>query len=198
MKVFVATKNAWKLAELRSIFGGSQLELEAFDGYADVEETGDRYEANALLKARALARQLRDAGISAAALADDSGLEVSALQGRPGVFSARYGGAAFTWPQRRALLLQELRDIEQRDARFVCTIALVEPDGRETIALGTVEGKIGERERGSGGFGYDPIFVYPPRGCTFAELSAQEKNAISHRRRAAKALLDSLRRSASK
>lgn len=115
-----------------------------------------------------------------------------ALDGRPGIFSARYGGSDLSWPQRRSRLLDELRDVEQRDARFVCTMAFIEPDGRETIAVGTVEGWIAECERGSGGFGYDPLFVYPPRGCTFAELTAQEKNAVSHRRTAALALLNKL------
>jgi XTP/dITP diphosphohydrolase len=128
-------------------------------------------------------------------LADDSGLEVDALDGRPGVFSARYAGAESSWTQRRAALLEELRDVpeERRTARFVCVMAMIVPSGKPHVALGTVEGRITTREIGEGGFGYDPIFFYPPLERTFAQLTAQEKNAVSHRRRAAAVLLDSLR-----
>ena len=152
------------------------------------------YVDNALLKARALAQQLRDAGISAAVLADDSGIEVEAMGNRPGVLSARYAGEDASWDQRLALMLYELRDTpdERRDGRFVCVMALVLPDGEELTGKGIVEGIIARETHGSAGFGYDPIFFYPPRGCTFAELTAQEKNQVSHRRRAAGALLASL------
>jgi XTP/dITP diphosphohydrolase len=191
VKTYVASNNAGKLGELRAIFADSPLELHAYSGYASPSEDAADYLGNALLKARALARQLRDAGIDAAVLADDSGLEVDALDGRPGVYSARYAGAVATWEARRASLLAELLGVspERRNARFVCAIALVLPDGSELSALGSVDGRIVEEERGSGGFGYDPLFLYPPRDCTFAELSPQEKNAVSHRRAAANALL---------
>lgn len=194
MKTYVATKNAGKLAELRAIFAASPLELHTYDAYADVEETADSYEGNALLKARALAAQLRDAGIAAPVLADDSGLEVDALGGRPGVYSARYAGADASWKRRRTLLLEELRGVTraERGARFVCTIAFVDPSGSETTASGTVNGCMTQEERGGGGFGYDPLFYYPPLGCTFAELNPAVKNAVSHRGSAARSLLKAL------
>jgi XTP/dITP diphosphohydrolase len=194
MKTYVATKNHGKLLEMQAIFKGSPLELETYPDYVDVIEGESSYVDNALLKARALAEQLRDAGISAAVLADDSGIEVEAMDDRPGVLSARYAGEDASWPQRLALMLNELRDTpdELRDGRFVCVMALVLPSGEELTGKGIVEGIITREAHGSAGFGYDPIFFYPPRGCTFAELTAQEKNQVSHRRRAAGALLASL------
>jgi XTP/dITP diphosphohydrolase len=194
MKTYVATKNLGKLVEMQAILEGSPLELETYADYRDVIEGESSYVDNALLKARGLAAQLREAGISAAVLADDSGIEVEAMGNRPGVLSARYAGEDASWAQRLALMLNELRDTldEGRDGRFVCVMALVLPDGKEVVAKGIVEGIIAREAHGSAGFGYDPIFFYPPRGCTFAELTAQEKNRISHRRRAADALLASL------
>jgi XTP/dITP diphosphohydrolase len=179
---------------MQAILEGSPLELATYPDYVDVIEGESSYVDNALLKARALFRQLRDAGISAAVLADDSGIEVAAMGNRPGVLSARYAGVDASWPQRLALMLSELRDSpeELRDARFVCVVALVLPDGEEFTGKGIVEGIIAREAHGSAGFGYDPIFFYPPRGCTFAELTALEKNQVSHRRRAADALLASL------
>ncbi len=191
MKLFVATKNAGKLRELEAIFAASRFELATYGAYADVAERSMSYVGNAVLKARALAAQLRNAGMTQAVLADDSGLEVEALDDRPGVRSARYGGIESSWPQRRARLLAELRGLptQRRGARFVCVMAALVP-GRELVtAIGVVEGLITEGELGDRGFGYDPIFFYPPRSCTFAQLSDEEKNAISHRRRAADALL---------
>lgn len=195
MRVFAATKNPEKLREMRQIFAGSPVVLETFDDYADVDETADSYEGNALLKARALAAQLRERGIRAAALSDDSGLEVDALDGRPGVYSARYAGAEAPWPARRAKLLDEMRGVaaERRGARFVCVMAFVAPDGRETVARGTVEGRIVTQECGDRGFGYDPVFYFPPEDRTFAQLSEEAKNAVSHRGRAGKALLTAIR-----
>ncbi len=194
MKVYVATKNIGKLSELRAIFAESPLELHTYDAYADVEETAISYEGNAWLKAQALAAQLRDARIAAPVLADDSGLEVDALGGRPGVYSARYAGADASWQQRRALLLEELHGVPrtERGGRFVCAIAFVDPSGRETTASGTVNGCMTEEERGGGGFGYDPLFYYPPLGCSFAELDSAVKNAVSHRGAAARSLLKAL------
>jgi XTP/dITP diphosphohydrolase len=194
MKTYVATKNQGKLVEMQAILEGSPLELETYPEYVDVIEGETSYVDNALLKARALSQQLREGGISAAVLADDSGIEVEAMGNRPGVLSARYAGEDASWPQRLALMLNELRDTpeELRDGRFVCVMALVLPSGEELTGKGIVEGIIAREAHGSAGFGYDPIFFYPPRGCTFAELSAQEKNQVSHRRRAAGALLASL------
>lgn len=191
MKTFVATKNLGKLAEMREIFADSVLQLDTFPTYADVVEGVVDYTDNARLKARRLFEQLHAAGIRAAVLADDSGLEVAALGGRPGVLSARYGGTDATWPARRALLRDELdaRASGDRAARFVCAMVLLAEDGREIDALGTLDGSIALHERGRFGFGYDPIFVPIGATRTLAEYSDEEKNAISHRRRAADALL---------
>jgi XTP/dITP diphosphohydrolase len=147
-------------------------------------ETGPTYRDNALLKARAAARLT-----GALALADDSGLEVDALGGAPGVHSARWGGPDLDGAGRCARLLQALRGVDEarRTARFRCVLALVEPGGREALVEGVVEGRIAEAPRGRGGFGYDPVFYYPPLGRTFAELSAPEKAEVSHRGRAARA-----------
>ncbi|HZY98370.1 MAG TPA: RdgB/HAM1 family non-canonical purine NTP pyrophosphatase [Candidatus Baltobacteraceae bacterium] len=195
MKTYVASKNAEKLRELRQLFAGSPLELDSYDGYADVAEDATSYIGNAMLKARALHRQLTEAGIEGAVIADDSGLEVDALGGRPGLYSARYAGADASWTQRRGTLLEEMEGVADpgRTARFVCVIGLIGANGEPRAAVGTVEGHIAMREIGENGFGYDPIFFYKPLKRTFAELTAEEKNAVSHRGRAADALLSSLR-----
>jgi XTP/dITP diphosphohydrolase len=195
LRVYVATKNAGKLEELQAIFAGSGLEPATCESYREAIEDADTYAGNAVLKARALAEQLRAGGTpDAAVLADDSGLEVDALGGRPGVLSARYGGRESTWAQRRALLLEEMAGVpdERRGARFVSALVLLLPAGEPYVAIGSVEGRITKAELGPGGFGYDPLFHYEPLGRTFAQISSWEKNAVSHRRRAADALLASL------
>lgn len=194
MKTFVATKNLGKLAEMREIFAGSPLQLDTFPTYADVAEGDSDYTDNARLKAQRLFEQLQAAGIRAAVLADDSGLEVAALDGRPGVLSARYGGIDANWPTRRELLLAELvgKPGARRDARFVCAMVLLLSGGREIDAFGTLDGSIAMTEQGHFGFGYDPVFVPAGESRTFAEYSDQQKNAISHRRRAADVLLAQL------
>lgn len=196
MKTFVATKNLGKLAEMREIFAGSALELDTFPTYADVVEGADGYIANARLKAERLREQLTAAGIPAAVLADDSGLEVAALDGRPGVLSARYGGPDANWPQRRAMLLAEVAASSSpiRAARFVCAMVLLLDDETELDAVGFLDGSVAPIERGAFGFGYDPIFIPQGERRTMAEFSEEEKNAISHRRRAADALLAQLRK----
>jgi XTP/dITP diphosphohydrolase len=148
------------------------------------EETGDTYRANALLKARAGARQS-----GSIAIGDDSGLEVDALGGAPGVRSARYGGPGLDDAGRCRHLLGALRDVpaSRRTARFRCVIAVVDPSGQEHVVEGVAEGLILEAPRGTGGFGYDPLFFFPPLGRTFAELSEEEKARVSHRGRAASA-----------
>lgn len=195
MKTFVATQNAGKLRELRAIFSGSPLALAKPRKYAAVVEDADTYAGNALLKAQALAATQEKRGIEGMVLADDSGLEVDALEGRPGVYSARYGGADIGWPERRAALLAELRGVPpyRRSARFVCALALIEPGREPVVVTAHVNGYLLEVESGAGGFGYDPLFFYPPSGCSFAALREKEKNAVSHRRRAAEALLSALR-----
>jgi XTP/dITP diphosphohydrolase len=194
VKTYVATRNSGKLRELKAILAGSPLQLTSYRKYSAVAEDAGTYAGNAMLKAQALATTLQAAGISACALADDSGLEVDALGGRPGVHSARYGGTQIGWPERRAALLTELRGVPpfRRTARFVCALALLAPDRDPMVVFGEVEGFILESESGSGGFGYDALFLYPPSGRSFAALSEKEKNAVSHRGRAAHALLAAL------
>lgn len=193
METYLATTNPGKLAEITAMFAGSALNLRSYDGYAAPEEGETSYVDNALIKARALRAQLRLAGnASAAVLADDSGIEIAAFGGAPGVLSARYGGEDAPWPQRRAHLLRELGDADDRAARFVCVMAFIDPDGREIVVKGEVDGEIAREERGDGGFGYDPLFYYPPVGRTFAQIDAAEKNRLSHRGRAAHALIAAL------
>jgi len=197
VKTYVATGNPGKLRELKSFFAKSPLQIvtprKRID--LDVIESAPTYEGNALLKAHAMVNVLRERRVSAAVLADDSGLEVEALAGRPGVHSARYGGPDLDWPTRRTALLDELRGIPpyRRSARFVCALALVEPERDPIVVRGEVGGYILESERGTGGFGYDAVFLYPALGRSFAALSEKEKNAVSHRRNAAEALLSILR-----
>jgi XTP/dITP diphosphohydrolase len=193
-RVYVATKNAGKMRELREIFAGTSFAIDTYAEYADVVEGETSYAENAALKARALRAQLEAAGIEAAVLGDDSGLEVRALGNRPGVLSARYGGPNATWSERRRGLIGEVAATgsADRSARFVCALHFIDAGGRETAVLETIEGQISPEERGEAGFSYDPIFLLSERGVTFAELPAEEKNRISHRARAAAALLATL------
>jgi XTP/dITP diphosphohydrolase len=192
---YLATKNAGKLAEIRTMLAGSPLDLRTYPAYADPEEGHESYVANALLKARALRSQLIAAGISdAAVLADDSGIELDALGGAPGVDSAIYAGAGTPWPQRLSTMLSDVRthNGRQRGARFVCVMAFIRPSGGELVVQGDVRGEIAPAPRGENGFGYDPIFFYPPIGKTFGEIPEAEKNQLSHRGRAARALVEAL------
>jgi XTP/dITP diphosphohydrolase len=195
VKTYLATRNAGKVRELKAIFARSPLKLGTYRRYADVLEVAGTYAGNAMLKAQSLAAALQQAGVEGAAMADDSGLEIEALRGRPGVYSARFGGPDMEWPERRAALLDELRGVPpyRRVARFVCALAFIEPGREPLLASGHVNGYILESERGTGGFGYDALFLYPPEGRSFAMLTEKEKNAVSHRRRAADALLAMLR-----
>ena len=191
MKTYVATTNEGKLRELKAIFAGSRLKLMKPRKLAAVEENASTFEANALLKARSLADALSARNADAAVLADDSGLVVDALDGRPGIHSARYGGSEIDWPRRRQLLLTELKGVPPylRSAHFVCALVFMVPGAAPITAVGRVDGFILEAESGSRGFGYDPLFLYPPVRRSFAALSEEEKDAVSHRRRAAEALL---------
>ena len=191
MRVYVASKNAGKIRELQALFAPAGWELRTYEGYADPVEGEASYADNAALKARALAAQLSAAGITAPALGDDSGLEVTVLDGRPGVLSARYGGAEAPWAERRRMLLEEIAASGRADrsARFVCALHLVAEEGREYAVFEALPGEIAACDQGVGGFSYDPIFTYPPVGKTFGELSDVEKNAVSHRALAARALL---------
>lgn len=185
---------------MKAIFAGSELELDTYPLYAEAPEPEDNYAGNAESKARSLFDQLRNAGILAAVLADDSGIEVAALGGRPGVLSARYAGRDATWPARREKLLEEIASVpaDQRAAKFCCAMTLILENGETFNGYGEVEGVVTGEEIGRFGFGYDPIFWYPPANQTFAELDEEEKNRVSHRRRAADALLAALRASRSR
>jgi XTP/dITP diphosphohydrolase len=195
MSVFVlATANAHKTEEMRAVLGSLGVELLARpDDVPDVEETEPTLEGNALLKARALV----DA-TGLAAIADDTGLFVDALDGRPGVFSARYAGEGATYDDNVTKLLGELEGVEdaRRTASFRTVIAVVYPSDEELCVLGALEGRITTRRRGHHGFGYDPVFEpLDASGRTLAELTAEEKNATSHRARALHALVQALRTS---
>ncbi|AEB11137.1 XTP/dITP diphosphatase [Marinithermus hydrothermalis] len=188
MRVLIATSNPGKFQELRQglePLGWACVSLLDYPLKMPKEE-GATFEDNALLKAAFAAKET-----GLAALADDSGLEVDALDGEPGVYSARYGGKT-TDTERNIYLLERLRGVppEQRTARFVCVLALAYPDGHVETYRGEVEGRILEAPRGSGGFGYDPLFYLPEAGRTFAEMPPEEKARYSHRGRALRALIE--------
>jgi len=176
MKLFVATHNQHKLREIGEILPGFTVHAED----PDVEETAPDFAGNALIKARAVAAAHKGCWV----MADDSGLEVDALGGEPGVRSARYAGEPSDAAANNALLLEKLDGASDRRAHFTCCVALVDPDGGEHIIEGRCFGRIARSVSGAGGFGYDPLFVPDGHEKTFAELAAGEKNAISHRGRA--------------
>ena len=189
MKLVLATKNSGKVIEFRRIlaeFGATNLEvvgLDVFPDIGDIEETGETFEENSLLKARTVCKLTGHS-----ALADDSGICVDALNGAPGLFSARYSGKGDEANNEKLLL--ELRDVpdEKRGAYFICVAAYVRPDGFEKVEEGRFYGKILYQLKGTGGFGYDPLFQPDGLNCSSAELSAQEKDAISHRGKAMRAI----------
>ena len=182
MKLVIATRNAHKLEEIRDIFDFQSLEvLSAFDfpDIPDVVEDGDTFEANAIKKAVEIAK-----ATGCWAMADDSGLEVDALGGAPGVYSARYAGEPCSYSNNNEKLLRELAGKSDRSARFRTVVALSDPDGNVRTQEGACPGIIIEELRGINGFGYDPLFVPNGYSETFAELDPQVKNRISHRARA--------------
>ena len=180
MKVILASKNQHKLTELSAILSqlGFEIALESEYGLdIDVEETGTTFEENSFLKAEAV---MKAAGLPV--LADDSGLMVDALDGAPGVYSARYGNKTSD-KARTAFLLENIKDVPDgaRTAKFVCVITCLWPDGRKIVARGECPGVIAREPHGENGFGYDPVFYLPERAMTYAELPGEEKNKISHR-----------------
>ena len=195
-EVIIATKNPGKAREFEHIFAPRGIEVRTLLDYPeieDVEETGATFEENATLKAEAISQQFNKMVIG-----DDSGLIVDALGGRPGIYSARYAGEQPKSDQKNLeKVLDELQGVseEERTARFYCALAVAIP-GKETFTVsGTCEGRILEEQRGTNGFGYDPVFFVPEKGCAMAELSADVKNKISHRANALKKLngiLDSI------
>ncbi|MGW3348658.1 RdgB/HAM1 family non-canonical purine NTP pyrophosphatase [Nonomuraea rubra] len=186
MKIVLATRNAGKIAELRRILAGFDIVgLEEFPSIGEIAETGVTFEENALLKAHAVAQ-----GSGLPAVADDSGLCVDVLNGMPGVFSARWAGRHGDDDANLELLLAQVSDVplEKLTAHFACAAALALPSGAFRVVEGTLPGSLVRTRRGSGGFGYDPIFVPEGESRTTAELSPEEKDAISHRGRAFRAL----------
>lgn len=193
-RIIFATGNAGKLREIKEILGDPELEIISMKDagiQTEIEENGSTYEENALIKARAVAAS---AGAQDIVMADDSGLEIDYLNCEPGIYSARYLGEDTSYHIKNQNLIDRLAGVpdEKRTARFVCAIAAVLPDGRELISRGAIEGRIGYEEKGTGGFGYDPIFQVPELGKSTAELSEEEKNAVSHRGRALRAMKEKL------
>ncbi|MBI3804892.1 MAG: XTP/dITP diphosphatase [Nitrospirae bacterium] len=198
MLLVIATENRHKGEELASILKQEiPIEVQTLADFPSVQlppETGSTYRENAIQKAVSAAR-----ATGQWALGDDSGLEVDALDGAPGLYSARFAGEGVTYADNRRKLLEALGDLpdERRGAQFVCTIAVAGPDGTVAVVEGRCEGRITRGASGEGGFGYDPIFFLPAYNKTFAELSPEEKNRISHRGRAVRAAIPLLKKAAS-
>lgn len=191
MRIIAATNNKGKVKEIKSIFGALGLEVsslhdEGFD--IEVEETGDTFEKNALIKARAVAMLTDDI-----VMADDSGLCIDALDGRPGVYSARYAGENATDADKINKVLEEMSDKSDRRANFMTAVAVVLPDGTELVTTGEVKGQILTEPVGENGFGYDPIFLSDELKKSFAQATDEEKNSVSHRGRALKAMYEKLK-----
>lgn len=192
-KIIVATGNQNKMKEIREIIKRDDIEFVSLkdEGLQDIEivEDGKTFEENAVIKVKTIADITKNIVI-----ADDSGLEVDYLDKAPGVYSARYMGEDTPYTIKNNHIIELLKDAkgEERSARFVCVIACVMPDGETFTTRGTIEGRIGYEEKGENGFGYDPIFYLPERGCTTAELPPEQKNEISHRGRALKAMYKKL------
>ena len=191
-KVIFATGNEGKMKEIREILGDLDIQLLSLKDAgitADIEENGNSFEENAVIKATAI-RDLTGEIV----LADDSGLEIDYLNKEPGIYSARYMGEDTSYHIKNANLIERLDGVpdEKRTARFVCAIAVAFPDGPVRTVRAAMEGRIGYEEKGENGFGYDPIFYLPEYGCSSAELSMEEKNKISHRGKALRAIRDEL------
>lgn len=180
--IVLATRNKGKVREFKCLLGDFPVEIKSLEDFGPIPpavEDGETFEDNAVIKARHTARIL---GLPA--IADDSGLEVAALGGAPGIRSARYAGEKASDDERNLKLLDALKGVVDRSARFVCVIAIAVPRGPALLYEGICEGSITEEMQGSNGFGYDPVFYYPPFGKTFARLSVDEKNRVSHRGKA--------------
>ena len=191
-KIVFAKGNKYKLHEIREIMADCEVEIFSMKEAGidvDIVENGTTFEENALIKAKAIAEHT-----DAIVLADDSGLEIDALNKEPGIYSARYMGEDTSYTVKNRNLIERLEGVpkEQRTARFVCAIAAVLPGGKELVTRQTMEGYIGYEPEGENGFGYDPIFFLEEYGCSSAALSREQKNAISHRGKALRAMRDML------
>lgn len=192
VKIIFATGNKGKVSEIREILKDLDAEVLTMKEAGidiDVDENGTTYEENALIKARAVME-----ASGCLTLADDSGLEIDYLGKEPGIHSARYMGHDTSYDIKNQSFLDKLEGVpdEKRTARFVCAIAAVFPDGKEEVVRATMEGRIAHEIAGGNGFGYDPVFYLPERGCTSAEISSEEKNEISHRGKALRLMRDRL------
>lgn len=201
MRIVFATGNKGKLKEITRILGELGLEIISMAEAGitdDIEENGTTFAENSMIKARSVSRMLKekDPQDESIVLADDSGLEVDYLGGEPGIYSARYMGKDTSYDIKNTAIIEKLDGVpeEERTARFVCAISAVFPDGREFGTLGKMEGHIAHEIAGSNGFGYDPIFFLPEYGKTSAEISEDEKNAISHRGKALREMEKVLRK----
>ena len=188
MKIIFATGNQGKMKEIKAIMQDTGIEVSSLAEVGidvDIVEDGDTFEANAIIKAKAISEMTGEVVLS-----DDSGLEIDYLNKEPGIYSARYMGEDTSYHIKNAKLMERLQGVpdEQRTARFVCAVAAVFPDGRTITTRGTMEGVIGYEEAGGNGFGYDPIFYLPEYQKTSAQLAPEEKNAISHRGKALRAM----------
>ena len=197
-RVIFATGNENKMREVREILAELPVEILSMKEAgisSDPDENGETFEENALIKAKAVAAVLPDQLKDSVVLADDSGLEVDAMDKMPGVQSARWMGHDTSYRIKNAKIIENLEGVpvEKRTARFVDAIAAVLPDGRDLVVRGVIEGKIGYEEKGENGFGYDPIFMLPDMSCSTAELSPEEKNEISHRGKALRQIAEKLR-----
>ena len=191
-KIIFATGNQGKLEEIRVILGEPDLEIISMKEAgieADIEETGTTFEENAVIKATTIAKKTDEI-----VMADDSGLEIDYLNREPGVYSARYAGEDTPYSVKNQMLLDRLKGVEKekRTARFVCVIAAALPDGRVITTRGTIEGYIGYEPAGENGFGYDPIFYVPEYECSTAQLTMEQKNELSHRGKALRAMKEKL------
>lgn len=191
-RIIFATGNAGKMKEIRMILadlGMPVVSMKEAGVSVEIEENGTSFEENAVIKARTIMEQTGEI-----TMADDSGLEIDALNKEPGIYSARYMGEDTSYEIKNQNLIDRLQGVpeEKRTARFVCAVACAFPDGRVFTVTRTMEGIIAEESRGANGFGYDPIFYLPEKGCTSAEISAEEKNEMSHRGKALRAMRQQL------
>lgn len=193
-KLILATSNNDKAREIAEILSDTPFVVTTMkeEGYdPDIVEDGKTFEENALIKARTVHALAKGAYV----MADDSGLCIDALDGAPGIYSARFCGENSTYPEKFAKIFEMLKDVpeEKRTAKFVCSIAVVRPDGSEFTVRGEVCGVLHEKPMGDGGFGYDPIFYVPEFGMTTAQMTKEQKNSISHRGKASRAMAEKLK-----